>query len=69
MQTFLLKGKTSSLKQLLLNLAYLIFWIGCVHYTSSLFSSINDNTYYSTCKNMKVVLIEILYRWVKDNTF
>lgn len=57
---FLGKERASSLKRSPLNLAYLIFGIGCVHYTSSLFSSINDNTYYRTCKNTKVVLTEIL---------
>lgn len=41
-------------------LAYLIFWIGCVHYTPSLSPSINDNTYYSTCENTKAVLTKAL---------
>lgn len=44
------------------HLAYLVFGIGCVHDTSSFFSSINDNTYYSTCKNTRVDLTEILSR-------
>lgn len=42
------------------NLVYFIFWIGCVYYISSFFFSINDNIYYSICKNMKVVFIVII---------
>lgn len=31
-------------------LTYLIFWIGCVHYTSSFLACVNDNTNYSSWK-------------------
>ena len=50
-----LPGESSgrSWKQSVLHLTYLVFWIWCIHDTSSLFSSIDDHTYYSTCKTQK----------------